>query len=148
MIEIKIPNSFRSASIFAHFRVHFNFTRDFSYYLRRLSGKSINYIRAWLIPPRTRCFFCRSGISISINTRFLNPTRGIMGEGFEHRGERNRSSLFGCQLEKFRIKSGKYLISTNIHTLAQGAEILTIGQRSYLFGFHLITYRYLWIKPA
>lgn len=122
----------------------------FRLYLRRLSGKSINYIRAWLIPPRTRCFFCRSGISISINTRFLNPTRGIMDEGFEHRAERNRSSLLGCQLEKFRIKSGKYLISTHtfmrIHT--QRAEILTIGQRSYLFGFHLITYRYLWIKPA
>lgn len=40
-----------------------------------------------------------------------------MDEGFEHRGERNRSSLFACQLEKFPIKSGKYLISTvNIHT--------------------------------
>lgn len=58
-----------------------------------------------------------------------------MGEGFEHRGERNRSSLFGCQLEKFRIKSGKYLISTNIHTLAQGRDF---NDRSEIVSLRLL----------
>lgn len=50
-----------------------------------------------------------------------------MDEGFEHRAERNRSSLLGCQLEKFRIKSGKYLISTanthiHAHSYAEGRD--------------------------